>query len=113
MTDSVTTVREQAWRAFALVVTLLGLFLVLNQVFLWDLLGGGMLRNEFLYYLLACFGSLVFVFFRARKVAPKDGPDAVDELEAREHRCRRRDSPSPGTTPSSSPSPPRRTSTSP
>ncbi|MBD5831663.1 TRAP transporter fused permease subunit [Janibacter melonis] len=82
MTDSVTTVREQAWRAFALVVTLLGLFLVLNQVFLWDLLGGGMLRNEFLYYLLACFGSLVFVFFRARKVAPKDGPDAVDELEA-------------------------------
>ncbi|MDO5697996.1 MAG: TRAP transporter fused permease subunit [Dermatophilus congolensis] len=73
-------VRERFWRGVTVVMTLIGLALVASHVFLWNPFGEPMLRNEFLYYLLASFGSLVFVLFRVRKVKHEDVEDAVKDV---------------------------------
>jgi TRAP transporter 4TM/12TM fusion protein len=55
------------WRTVTVVFTLLGLVTVMNQAFLWNPGGLSLLRNQFLYVVLACFLSLVFVVMPARK----------------------------------------------
>lgn len=72
--------RERFWRAVTCVITLVGLALVAGHVFLVNPFGEPLLRNEFLYYLLACFMSLVFVLFRVRKVKHDDVDEAVKEV---------------------------------
>ncbi|MGO0575508.1 TRAP transporter permease [Ornithinimicrobium panacihumi] len=54
------------WTTIVVVFTLLGLLLTINQVFFLNLLGAGMLKQQFLYYVLAVFLSLVFVVLPAR-----------------------------------------------
>lgn len=61
------SMRQRFWRTVTVMVTLIGLLVVMNQVFLWNPGGFSLLRNQFLYVVLATFLSLVFVLFRARK----------------------------------------------
>lgn len=62
------------WRAVVIVFTLLGLLATVSQVFFWNPFGGSLLRNQFLYILLAVFLSLVFLIFPAYKTAAKKVP---------------------------------------
>lgn len=57
------------WFWFAVVVTftVVGVLVVMNQVFFWNPGGFTLLLNAFLYVLLACFLSQVFVLVRARR----------------------------------------------
>ncbi len=71
------------WRLMTLVMTLIGLALVISHVFLWNPFGGRtMLTNEFLYYLLAVYLSLVFVLFRVHKKKKIDDPEDLDPEHA-------------------------------
>lgn len=55
------------WNIVVIAFTLLGIMLTVNQVFYLNLFGITIVTNAFLYYLLACFLPLVFLFFPARK----------------------------------------------
>ena len=67
------------WTTVVIVLTLLGLLLTINQVFFLNLLGAGMLKQQFLYYVLAVFLSLVFIVLPARLLDTRRVPwyDAV------------------------------------
>lgn len=55
------------WRSIVVLSTSIGLLVVLNHTFVWNPGGFSLLRNQFLYVVLGCFLSLVFVLFPARK----------------------------------------------
>ncbi|TWH20408.1 TRAP transporter permease [Prauserella rugosa] len=55
------------WLGFVVTLTVVGVLVVMNQVFFWNPGGFTLLLNAFLYVVLACFLSQVFVFIRARK----------------------------------------------
>lgn len=57
------------WRAVVVLLTVAGLALTLSNVFFWNPFGGSLLRNQYLYLLLALFLPLVFVLFPAYKGA--------------------------------------------
>jgi len=61
-----TSTQARVWRVVLAVLTVVGVLLVLNQVFFLNPFGFAPLRNEFLYLLLACFLSQVFVVYRLR-----------------------------------------------
>ena len=56
------------WRVTVMVLTVVGVVLVLNQVFFWNLGGTNILTNSFLYYLLAAFLPIVFIIYPIRKL---------------------------------------------
>jgi TRAP transporter 4TM/12TM fusion protein len=58
---------QQLWRAVVAVFTVAGLLVVMNQIFFWNPGGVSLLRNQFLYVVLALFLSQVFLTFRIRK----------------------------------------------
>ncbi|GAA1233411.1 TRAP transporter permease [Prauserella halophila] len=55
------------WAAVAVTMTVTGVLIVLNQVFFWNPGGFTLLLNAFLYVVLACFLSQVFILVRARR----------------------------------------------
>jgi TRAP transporter 4TM/12TM fusion protein len=55
------------WKWAVVVCTVVGVLLVLNQVFFWNLGGTNILTNSFLYYLIAAFLPIVFILFPAKK----------------------------------------------
>jgi TRAP transporter 4TM/12TM fusion protein len=55
------------WNTIVIIFTLLGIALTINQVFYMNLFGFKPVTNAFLYYILACFLPLVFLFFPMRK----------------------------------------------
>ncbi|WP_051218374.1 TRAP transporter permease [Nocardioides insulae] len=62
---------QRLWVAVVIAFTGLGVLVVLNQVFFWNPGGFTLLRNQFLYVVLALFLSQVFVFLRASKKNPR------------------------------------------
>ena len=66
------------WRTIVVLSTSLGLLVVMNHTFMWNPGGFSLLRNQFLYVLLACFLSLVFVLFPARKGSERTTVPAYD-----------------------------------
>jgi TRAP transporter 4TM/12TM fusion protein len=69
------------WRLLTVAFTVAGLVLVITQVFFWNPFGGSLLRNEFLYLVMAIFLSLVFVVFRARKHHGDEGTGGGESSE--------------------------------
>lgn len=73
------------WRGLFVIVTLLGVFIAVNQVFnLRFFVGVTILENRYLYFLLGAFFSLVFLVFPAREAAREGVPwyDAILFLAA-------------------------------
>lgn len=58
---------EWFWAAVAVTLTVGGVLVVLNQIFFWNPGGFTLLLNAFLYVVLACFLSQVFVLVGARR----------------------------------------------
>ncbi|WP_185994582.1 TRAP transporter permease [Nocardioides campestrisoli] len=54
------------WRWVVIGLTLAGVAITISQVFYWNPFGSGMLRNTFLYFVLACFLPIVFLAFPMR-----------------------------------------------
>lgn len=55
------------WQIVVAVFTVAGVLLAMNQAFFWNPFGFSLLRNEYLYYTLMCFLSLVFLTLPGRK----------------------------------------------
>ncbi|MGJ9404584.1 TRAP transporter permease [Arthrobacter sp. KK5.5] len=68
------------------VFTLAGLLLSMNQAFFWNLFGVPLLTHAYLYFMLACFLSIVFIIFPATRAKPSaagepdEGAPAVTPL---------------------------------
>ncbi|MBB3664028.1 TRAP transporter 4TM/12TM fusion protein [Prauserella sediminis] len=62
---------QRFWAGAAVTLTIAGVLIVLNQVFFWNPGGFTLLLNAFLYVVLACFLSQVFILVRARKSADR------------------------------------------
>lgn len=58
-----------AWRWVVIALTAVGVALTISQVFYWNPFGGSMLRNTFLYFVLASFLPIVFLAFPLREAA--------------------------------------------
>ncbi|GAA1216245.1 TRAP transporter permease [Prauserella alba] len=65
------TAGQRFWATVAVTLTVAGVLVVLNQVFFWNPGGFTLLLNAFLYVVLACFLSQVFILVRARKSAER------------------------------------------
>jgi TRAP transporter 4TM/12TM fusion protein len=59
------------WRIVVVVLTILGLFLTINQVFLLGLLGKLEFENAYLYSLMALFLSIIFIIYPTHKKGTK------------------------------------------
>lgn len=51
------------WKALIVTLTLVGIFLTLNQIFFWNFLGVSLITSAYLYLTLACFLSIVFLIY--------------------------------------------------
>ena len=60
------------WKIVISVLTVLGLFLAVNQIFVLRLLGELEFLTAYMYSLLACFISLVFILYPATNKASRD-----------------------------------------
>lgn len=69
------------WRWVVISLTVVGVALTISQVFYWNPFGDSMLRNTFLYYILASFLPIVFLAFPLREAA-KDSVPWYDALLA-------------------------------
>lgn len=78
-TAGTTRARRGPWRILVIALTLAGIALTISNVFYWNPFGGSLLRNEFLYYVMAAFLPIVFIAFPAHKSATGKVPwyDAV------------------------------------
>ena len=56
------------WKTVIVILTVVGIFLAMNQAFFWDAFGVVILTNSYLYFILACFLPIVFLLFPASKV---------------------------------------------
>ncbi len=56
------------WKTVIVILTVVGIFLSMNQAFFWDAFGVVILTNSYLYFILACFLPIVFLLFPASKV---------------------------------------------
>ena len=56
------------WKTVIVILTIVGIFLAMNQAFFWDAFGVVILTNSYLYFILACFLPIVFLLFPASKV---------------------------------------------
>lgn len=56
------------WKTVIVTLTVVGIFLAMNQAFFWDAFGVVILTNSYLYFILACFLPIVFLLFPASKV---------------------------------------------
>lgn len=56
------------WKTVIVILTVIGIFLAMNQAFFWDAFGVVILTNSYLYFILACFLPIVFLLFPASKV---------------------------------------------
>lgn len=74
-----TRARRGPWRVVVIALTVAGIALTISNVFYWNPFGGSLLRNEFLYYVMAAFLPIVFIAFPALKSATSKVPwyDAV------------------------------------
>lgn len=81
--ERVMSPRPRLWRSVSLLMTLAGIAVVISQVFLWNPFGPTMLTNQFLYVVLACFLSQVFIFYRWRK--PRKSAEVIEEEAAPDH----------------------------
>lgn len=61
-----------AWRIIIIALTLIGLFIAVNQIFILGFLPPLEFENSYLYGLFACLLSLVFILFPATKGAPRN-----------------------------------------
>ncbi len=59
------------WKFIVCVLTLLGLFLALNQIFVLRLLGSLEFLSAYMYSLIACFISMVYIIYPISANAPK------------------------------------------
>ncbi|MFJ8063964.1 TRAP transporter permease [Psychrobacillus sp. NPDC096426] len=55
------------WRVIIVIFTIIGVTLSINMLFYLNLFGISPMENSFLYYLLACFMSIAFLLFPAKK----------------------------------------------
>lgn len=55
------------WRIIIIIMTILGIILTLNQIFFWNIFGLTLFTNSFLYFVLAFFLPMVFLFYPASK----------------------------------------------
>lgn len=53
------------WKIVVVGLTVLGVLIAMNQAFFWNPGGLSLLRNSYLYYILACFLPIVFITFPA------------------------------------------------
>ena len=60
------------WKFIVCVLTLLGLFLALNQIFVLRLLGSLEFLSAYMYSLIACFISMVYIIYPISANAPKE-----------------------------------------
>lgn len=56
------------WKTVIVILTVIGIFLAMNQAFFWDAFGVVILTNSYLYFILACFLPILFLLFPASKV---------------------------------------------
>lgn len=67
------------WKTVIVILTVVGIFLAMNQAFFWDAFGVVILTNSYLYFILACFLPIVFLLFPASKVL-KSKPMPIYDL---------------------------------
>ncbi|WP_293878593.1 TRAP transporter permease [uncultured Brevibacterium sp.] len=67
------------WKTVIMILTVVGIFLAMNQAFFWDAFGVVILTNSYLYFILACFLPIVFLLFPASKVL-KSKPMPIYDL---------------------------------
>lgn len=66
-TDATDSRATLPWKIVVVCLTLAGLLLAMNQIFFWNPGGFSLLRNSYLYYVLAAFLPIVFLIFPAAK----------------------------------------------
>ncbi|GAB2740064.1 TRAP transporter permease [Nocardioides pakistanensis] len=69
-----TRARRGPWRVVVVALTVAGIALTISNVFYWNPFGGSLLRNEFLYYVMAAFLPIVFIAFPAHRSAAAKVP---------------------------------------
>ena len=64
------------WKAVVIVLTVIGVLIAMNQAFFWNPGGISLLKNAYMYAILAAFLPIVFIIFPVHK-SVKDGPVPV------------------------------------
>ncbi|WP_104128294.1 TRAP transporter permease [Cryobacterium sp. Y57] len=66
------------WKCVIAGFTVVGVLVAMNQAFFWNPFGFSLIRNGYLYYILACFLPLVFLTLPAHKKAKQKRPAWYD-----------------------------------
>ena len=66
------------WKCVVAAFTVVGVLVAMNQAFFWNPFGFSLLRNGYLYFILACFLPLVFLTLPAHKTAKQKRPSWYD-----------------------------------
>ena len=69
---------NQFWKLVIIGMTSIGILLTLNQIFFWNLLGITLINKAYLYAMLACFLSMVFLLFPFSKKKQYQHVSVVD-----------------------------------